>query len=659
MLNVNLANIYEQSFGPGANKDDIWFYTFGVSPNAFPVEYSDGTISAPSAASGFNPWNLLVHSGYREQFWNSSQALVGLTQDIGKLWEPLKGLSANVKFSWDAWNTSEQIRTKTPEQYHATGRDADGNLIFGNPIYAGQKELQYSRTTDGTMTTYMEASLNYSRLFDEKHRVGALFLYNHKIHNRTQENDKFKSLPYKNQGIAGRITYAFKDTYFLEGNMGYNGSENFARGHRFGFFPAVAVGWMVSNEKWFEPLTKTVDLLKFKASHGKVGNQDIGGERRWMFEPTIVNSGSWNYGVSGGAGGTGIRMGDVENLNVSWEEALKTNIGLEISLFNKLKIQADYFREKRTGIFLQRAGLPAIAGLSTIPYTNIGETLNQGVDGTLEYAQSIGQVKVTARGNLTYNRNKLLNNDEPDWQYKYQNKIGKPFGKDGETQPFGLIALGLFKDQEDIDNSPVQEFGEYRVGDIKYQDINGDGRINTYDRVAIGYTNLPEIIYGFGATAEWKGWDINVFFQGVGHTSFFYGGLSMLPFSSGNLERSGINADMYDNVWKTTNTPEQNAAAIYPRLSISGGAGSSNNSQTSTWNLRSGSFLRLKNFEIGYNLPKSVLGKSFIKSFRLYLTGSNLLTFSDFKLWDPEKGNSDGSGYPPAKVVTVGFNANF
>ncbi len=433
MLNVNLANIYEQSFGPGADKDDIWFYTFGVSPNAFPVEYSDGTISAPSAASGFNPWNLLVHSGYREQFWNSSQALVGLTQDIGKLWEPLKGLSANVKFSWDAWNTSEQIRTKTPEQYHATGRDADGNLIFGNPIYAGQKELQYSRTTDGTMTTYMEASLNYSRLFDEKHRVGALFLYNHKIHNRTQENDKFKSLPYKNQGIAGRITYAFKDTYFLEGNMGYNGSENFARGHRFGFFPAVAVGWMVSNEKWFEPLTKTVDLLKFKASHGKVGNQDIGGERRWMFEPTIVNSGSWNYGVSGGAGGTGIRMGDVENLNVSWEEALKTNIGLEISLFNKLKIQADYFREKRTGIFLQRAGLPAIAGLSTIPYTNIGETLNQGVDGTLEYAQSIGQVKVTARGNLTYNRNKLLNNDEPDWQYKYQNKIGKPFGKDGET----------------------------------------------------------------------------------------------------------------------------------------------------------------------------------------------------------------------------------
>lgn len=235
VLNINMANIYEKSFSPGNDKNQIWEYTFNTSPNAFPVEYSDGTISAPSAASGFNPWNLLVHSGYREQFWNSSQALVGLTQDMGKLWEPLKGLTANAKFSWDAYNTTTQIRQKTPTQYHASGRDENGNLIFGNPIYSGNNELGYEKQTDGTMTTYLEASLNYNRLFAEKHRVGALFLYNHKIHNRTQDGDKFKSLPYKNQGIAGRLTYAFKDTYFAEVNVGYNGSENFARGHRFGF----------------------------------------------------------------------------------------------------------------------------------------------------------------------------------------------------------------------------------------------------------------------------------------------------------------------------------------------------------------------------------------------------------------------------------------
>lgn len=660
-LNLNLANIYEKSFGPGFDDDNyMWTCTYLASPNAFPVEYSDGTISAPSSDSGSNPWNMLVHSGYRQQFWNSSQSLVGLTQDIGALWEPLKGLTGNFKFSWDAWNTTIQRRSKEPTQYHATGRDEEGNLIFGPPIRTGSGELSYNIGRDGTMTTYMEASLNYDRLFAEKHRVGALFLYNHKIHTRTQEGDKFKSLPYKNQGIAGRVTYAFNDIYFGEFNMGYNGSENFARGHRFGFFPAGAIGWMVSNEKWFKPLTKVVDMLKLKASYGIVGNDDIGGERRWVYESSIVAGNNWNYGSAGANGGASIHVGDVENLSASWEEAKKMNVGVEFSLFNKLRIQADYFHEKREGIFLQRAGLPAIVGLSVIPYTNIGETKNQGFDGTVEYSQKVGEVFLTGRANFTYNKNELLNNDEPDWQYKYQNRTGKPFGSGGYLQPFGLVALGLFESQEEIDYSPKQTYGEYRVGDIKYQDINGDGKIDSQDEIAMGYTNLPEIVYGFGATAQWKNWDINVFFQGVGRVSLFLDGSSIKsPFSSGNMERAAINEDVYGNVWRPGNTDEQNAEAIYPRLSWSGAAGSSNNGQTSSWWLRNGSFLRLKNFEVGYTLSKGLMNKTFIKSLRFYLSGNNLLTFSQFKLWDPEKGNGDGSGYPPNRVVTIGFNANF
>lgn len=667
-LNVNMANIYEKKMSPSGmgdnwTEDELWGYTITTSPNAFPKEYSDGTIAAPSTDSGYNPWNLLVHSGYREQFWNSSQSLIGLRQDFGALWEPLKGLTGNFKFSWDAWNTSTQRRSKEPTQYHATGRDEAGNLIFGDPIRTGSGELSYSRRTDGTRTTYMEASLNYERLFAEKHRVGALFLYNHKIHNRTQDDDKFKSLPYKNQGIAARGTYAYKDTYFAEFNMGYNGSENFARGHRFGFFPAGAIGWMVSNEKWFEPITKTVDLLKLKASYGIVGNDDIGGSRRWIYESTIVQTGQNNefhYGENGGSAGSGqgIRIGDVENLDVSWEEAHKLNVGIEFSLFNTVKVQADYFHEKRKGIFLERGGLPAIVGITSTPYINIGETVNQGFDGTIEYSQQVGQVFLTARGNLTYNRNKLLNNDEPDWEYKYQNRIGKPFGSGGALQPFGLVALGMFESQEEIDNSPKQTFGEYRVGDLKYQDINGDGQIDEQDKIAIGYTNLPEIIYGFGATAQWKNWDINVFFQGVGHTSFFLSGSTLkTPFNSTNLERGAVNADVYDKVWKTTNTPEQNRVAIYPRMSPGGAI--KNNEQQSTWWMRDGRFLRLKNFEIGYTMPKELMGKTFIKSLRFYLSGNNLLTFSKFKLWDPERGNGDGSGYPPNRIVTFGFNANF
>ena len=671
VINLNLANIYEKSFGPGFGDtdSDIWSYLFMTSPNAFPVEYSDGRLSGPSTDSGYNPWNMLVHSGYREQFWNSAQSLIGVTQDIGALWEPLKGLTANIKFSWDAWNTTLQRRSKSPTFYHARGRAEDGSLIYDDengdgiwePVHTGDETLSYGIGRSGTMTRYVEGSLTYNRLFGE-HRVGALFLYNHKIYTNTQAGSSSASLPYKDQGIAGRLTYAFRDTYFLEVNMGYNGSENFARGHRFGFFPAVALGWMMSSEKWFEPATKVIDMLKWKASYGKVGNDDIGGTRRWVYEPTIVTGGSWYYGQSANQGGSGIRVGEVENLEASWEEALKLNAGVEFSLFNKVRVQADYFREKRQGIFLQRAGLPAIVGVSTVPYVNIGETLNQGFDATVEYMHKVNDdLFITARGNFTFNRNKLINNDEPDWEYRYQNRIGKPFGSGGSTQPFGLIALGLFESEEEIANSPVQNFGEYRVGDIKYQDVNGDGIVDEQDAVAIGYTNLPEITYGFGATAQWKGWDFNLFFQGVARTSFFLSGSSIRsPFSTGNMERAAINEDVYGNVWMSTNTAEQNAGVTYPRLSAgSGGAGSTNNNRASTWWLRDGSFLRLKSMEIGYSLPQHILQKSFIKSLRFYISGNNLLCFSPFKLWDPEKGTSDGSGYPLNRTFSIGFNANF
>ena len=671
VVNFNLANIYEKSFGPGYGDTDadIWSYTFMTSPNAFPVQYSDGKLSGPSSDSGNNPWNMLAHSGYREQFWNSAQSLIGVTQDIGELWKPLKGLTANIKFSWDAWNTTLQRRSKIESFYHARGRAEDGSLIYDRndegiwiPVHTGDENLSFLIGRSGTMTRYLEGSLTYNRVFNEIHRVGALLLYNQKIHTNTQAGSGDDALPYKNQGLAARATYAFKDTYFAEVNLGYNGSENFARGHRFGFFPAVAVGWMMSNEKWFQPATKVIDMLKLKASYGKVGNDDIGGQRRWVYESTIVNSGSWNYGSDGNQGGTGIRIGEVENLNASWEEALKINAGIEFSLFNKIRVQADYFREERSGIFLQRAGLPAIVGVSTIPYVNIGETLNQGFDATVEYTHQVNKdLMLTARGNFTFNRNELLNNDEPDWEYKYQNRIGKPFGSDGSLQPFGLVAIGLFESQEEIDNSPVQNFGEYRVGDIKYQDINGDGQIDSQDQIAIGYTNLPEITYGFGGTAQYKNWDFNIFFQGVARTSFFLNGSSIrTPFSSGNMERAAINEDIYGNVWMSTNTPEQNANVTYPRLSMgSGGAGASNNSQASTWWLRDGSFLRLKSVEIGYSLPKSLLQKSFIKSLRFYAAGNNLLQFSPFKLWDPEKGSTDGSGYPLNRMFSIGFNANF
>ena len=656
-FNVNLANIYESSWGPGATTSDIWGYAFNTSPNAFPVEYSDGTLSAPSAASGSNPWNLLVHSGYREQSWNSAQSLIGVTQKLDMI---TLGLTANIKFSWDASNNTLQVRSKTPPQFHATGRNEDGSLNY-KTIYEGSNNLSYAApVTVSKITTYMEGSLNYTRLFAQKHRIGALFLYNHKIYKLlTAENQK-KSLPYKSQGLAGRLTYAYMDRYFAEFNMGYTGSENFARGHRFGFFPAYAIGWMVSSEKWFEPLTKVVNDLKLKASYGKVGNDDIGASRRWAYEPSVNTVTGWSYGKTANQTGTGYRVGEIENTNVSWEEATKVNAGIELRLFEKLKIQADYFYEERNGIFLARAGLPAIVGLTTTPYVNVGKAKVSGLDGTLEYQQQVGKVLLTGRGNFTFSRNQMLDNDEPDWEYKYQNSIGKPFGRNGAAQRKGFIALGFFESQAEIDNSPKQMFGEYRVGDVKYKDVNGDGKIDTYDQIAIGYTDLPEITYGFGLTAKWKNFDASVFFQGVARTSIYLAGTPLRPFSSDNMDRSAIYEDLYKYSWKTTNTPEQNASAKYPRLSYGAEAGSSNNSQSSTMWLRDRSFLRLKNAEIGYTLPKNWLNKTFIKSFRFYIAGTNLLTFSKFKLWDPELlDTTNGAKYPNNMTVTIGLNANF
>ena len=664
VLSLNVANIYETRVSPGTSTGNIWSWAFSTSPNAVPYQYSDGTISRPSGTNE-NPWNLLVHTGYNESFTNSAQSVIGLTQDFGEVWDSLKGLTANFKFSWDAWNYQAQGRTKTPRQYHATGRDEDGNLIFGDPVVEGSSSLSYSASGSSSMNTYMEASVNYNRLFGS-HRLGAMLLYNHSIKRTTLGGSATTSLPYKNQGIAGRVTYAFRDRYFAEVNVGYNGSENFAPGHRFGFFPAFSAGYMISEEDFWAPIKNTVNMFKFKGSYGKVGNDQIGGDR-WLYLPTVITGNYATIGETGNNGGYGLAIGRPENLNFSWEEETKLNLGVEFELWRELRIMADYFDSHRTGILMLRGGLPGIAGLqntSKLPYVNVGETRNRGVDMSAEWHKQVGDWFFTARGNFTYNRNTLVNNDEPDWKYKYQNRIGKPYGV-GAGQPWGLLAVGLFQSQEEIDNSPVQTFGEYRVGDIKYQDINGDGRIDADDQIYLGYTTLPEITYGFGLNAEYKGFDINVFFQGVDHVNFFLSGSSLTsPFSSTAIERAAVQWDVWDKGWNrlTNNGADMSAAAnaVYPRLAIGSAAGSENNSQTSSWWQRNGAFLRLKNFEVGYSLPKKLLARAgFIQSVRFYISGNNLLTFSPFKLWDPEQGGGQGASYPNNRVYSFGLNANF
>ncbi len=656
VLDVSLANIFEQINEPGHAKSDIWYYGFNTSPNAFPAYYTDDNgdwlaWSGPQQGSGHNPYNALYNSGYNEVFKNSTQASVSLKQDLKDI---VEGLTARVTYSWDAWNYNNIKRYKEVPQFIAQGRDENGNLIL-NQAYVGSNTLGYETGRGGNgangNTNYLEAVINYDKTFGEQHNVSAMAMYNHKIKNLVGVDNNYSSLPYKNQGVAARVTYNYDMRYFVELNAGYNGSENFSPGNRFGLFPAVAAGWMVTNEDFMQSVSGWLSLLKLKASYGIVGNDQIGGSRRFIYNPTISTGldGYEGMGVNGDYNPGGIAVGEVANPNVGWEESEKTNIGIELGFMdNALRLYADFFHEHRSGIFMQRGALPSIAGISTTPWVNVGEMKNQGFDATLEYMQRFGEVEVTAQGNFTFAENEILNNDEPDWEYTYQNRIGESSG-----QPFGLIADGLFVDEADIASSPVQTFGSVRPGDIKYRDINGDARIDASDMVPIGYTSLPEIIYGFGATVAYKGFSLNFLFQGIGNSSIFLGGGTIRPFEGGNVQRSNFNSDLVGNVW-TTQDPDPNAT--YPRMSTVANA---NNSQTSTFWMRNRAYLRLKNAEISYTLPRSLVSKAKLGSARIYIQGLNLLTFSEFKLWDPENGGGEGATYPLNRVFNIGIQLSY
>lgn len=643
VINANLSTIFETKITPGTDVSRIWTTSFTTTPIAFPVKYSDGSFSGASNG-GKNPYNLLTQSGFKKYFWNNPQALIGITQDLADLVTP--GLKVNVKFSWDATTSQNQSFNGSPNTYQATGRDADGNLIY-QQVDVGTNTLSYERGSAANRTTYLEASAVYNRLFKNVHRVGGLLLYN-----QTERVDMFAgnindAIPYRNQGIAGRGTYAYNDRYFAEVNIGYNGSENFSPGKRFGFFPAGALGWMISNEKFFQPLTHIVDGFKIRGSYGIVGNDNIGANKRFIYNGTFNTSNNAYWFGETKTGYAKVSVGDLANPSVSWEKSYKLDVGIELSLFKALKIQVDYFRDHRKGIFLLRDNLSDISGIVNMPYVNIGEVLNRGFDGLLEYNKRIGEVDLSVRANFTFNRNKTLVNSEPDPAYPYMSKIGLPVG-----QPFGYIALGLFETQEEADNA-IPQFGKLRAGDVRYKDVNDDGVINAYDRVPIGYSWLPEISYGFGASMQWKGLNLSFLFQGNAHSSMMLEGNSVYAYAQNDITIAGLYDEIYRNIW-TVDNPNPNAK--YPRGTI--GINTNNNVPSTIWQ-RDVSFLRLKSASIGYTLPKKFTNRLMLSSLQIYCNGLNLLTFTPFKMFDPEIDDQQGAKYPPVRSVSFGINVGF
>jgi len=648
-LGLSLSTQYTTKNAPCTTTNDLYAYTMYVTPVATPTVFSNGMLAIPQESGSVNPYNMLNNTGYRRYNTMVAQSLLSLTQDFSDIITP--GLKANVKFAWDAQNATLLERAMSPVTYYATGRDENGELMLtaANPNGSNYMRLATSDSS-GTTAINFEGSLIYERLFAEDHRVSGMFLYSVRSKSKNRPLNYIDAYPTKNMGIAGRFTYAFRDKYFAEFNFGYNGSENFAPGKRYGFFPSYAVGYMISNEKFWEPLRDKVNILKIRASYGKIGNDEIGGSRRFAYNTTMnTNAGGFLFGDLGQTSLPGYSTGEYGNPDVAWEEATKADVGIELGLFNKIKIQADYFYEKREGIFIQRESTPSVVGTKTAQWVNLGRMKNQGFDMSLEFDHSFNKdFSISARGNFTYNRNKKLYDDKPDQIWKYQNLAGF-----ANNQQFGLIAEGLFESEEDIANWPKQDFGTVRPGDIKYRDVNGDGVVNTFDKVAIGYTLVPEINYGFGASLKWKGIDVSVFFSGVGHVTRIIQGQNLFGASSTILRMGQIFEDVAKNRWTLDN---QNPNAPYPRLSLNK---VDNNQQLSTYWQRDMSFLRLKDAEIGYTLPESMTKKWGLSKIRFYIQGKNLVTFSDFKLWDPEVNANYGNVYPLIRTFAIGANVNF
>lgn len=659
-LGLSLSAQYTTRNMPGhsasANVDDILNWTMLTTPIATPTVFSDGTLAVPSL--GYNPYNMLNHTGYRRTTNIVAQSLMSITQDFSDFVTP--GLKASVKFAWDSDNEVSMRRNMRRIAYYAdpvAGRDEDGKLTY-IPVSDGNDYItldQYNSGRSSWTSINLEAMLNYERQFADAHRVGGMLLYS--LRNRTNnvvvtdgsESPYILSLPYKNTGLAGRLTYSYKDTYFFETNFGYNGSENFAPGNRFGFFPSVAVGYMISNENFMESIRGTLNYLKVRASHGKIGNDQIGGSRRFAYNTTInMDAPGFNFGSSYASVG-GIATAQFGNPNVAWEEATKTDVGLEFGLFSMLRFQMDYFYELREGIYIGRQSTPSVVGENVQQWVNLGQMQNQGVDMSLEFDKRINNdLFISARGNFTYNRNRNLYDDAPTPVWPYQSRAGFVY-----NQNRGLIAEGLFSSEQEIEQWPRQTFNPVQPGDIKYRDINGDGLVDQFDVVSIGYSAVPEINYGFGASVVWKDFDFSVFFTGVGHVTRIIGGANLWGQSSNIIRTGQIYADVAKNRW-TEDNPNPNAP--YPRLQTDK---NSNNEQASTYWLRDMSFLRLKNAEIGYTIPQHITKKAGISTLRVYVQGVNLLTFSKFKLWDPELEANYGNRYPTMRTATIGLNINF
>lgn len=665
-LAVRLTGNFRDYQGPLNGGSDVYRQVMHSDPVLFPAYYpvDDEHVGIQHIMFGnyedgsyINPYANLV-KGYKNYQRSQMIAAVQLEQDLKFI---TKGLSFMTLFNLTRLSEFTVNRQFNPYWYRLDRYDSYTGEYHVNRINEnGTDYLTYSesgKTVKNTM--YSETRLNYNRSFG-KHDVTGLLVFTASESLTANAGSLQLSLPSRNAGLSGRFTYGYDKRYFVEYNFGYNGSERFHKSHRWGFFPSAGLAWMMSNEKWFKPLTKVVSNLKLRYSYGLVGNDNIGSSSNrfyYLSEMSMNNSGlGATFGETRNVSYNGIGVVRYANEAITWEKSYMSNYALELGLFKKLDIIAEYFTEHRTDIFMQRADIPNTMGLQAAVYGNIGQARSKGIDIQADYKQAWASgLWASARANFTYSTGKYDVYEEPTYPESYRQHAGRSI-----RQTWGYIAERLFVDDEDAANSPSQAaFGsQYGGGDIKYTDVNGDGVITNADMVPIGYPTSPEIIYGFGVSLGHKGFDFSVFFQGLGRESFWIDATSAYStkynkYGTAPFVNNGQLLKAYsDSHWSEDN---RDIYALYPRYSA---YENHNNTQVSTWWMRDGSFVRLKQMEFGYTLPQKLTNKIHIDNLRVYFQGNNLLCWSKFKLWDPELAG-EGFNYPIQRTFNIGVNVTF
>lgn len=593
--------------------------------------------------------------GYRDQSKNSMLVSFEVKQNLEKF---LEGLTTRLMFNMNRFSEYNVTRQYYPFYYNIASYDLQRNsykLQRLNPDQ-GTEYIDYNPGQRYINTSmYVEGAIEYNNSFQDVHNLNALFVYTMREEKSGIAENLQLSLPSRNIGLAGRLAYNYDSRYFAELNFGYNGSERFSVNNRWGFFPSVGLAWMVSNEDFFEPMKTVFDQFKLKGTYGMVGNDAIGSyyDRFYYLSQIDMNAGrAVNWGTQLNYNPGGINVERYANDKIGWETAYKTNLGMEISLVNGLSTNIDFFREKRVNILLNRV-IPSTMGVIPAVKANLGEAEGKGVDIELNYEKIVNNdLWFTGRGTFTYATSKAIKWEEPDYsETPWLSHVGQSLG-----QSWGYIAERLFIDEQEVFNSPTQ-FGNYVAGDIKYRDVNGDGKISELDKVPIGHPTTPEINYGFGLTVGFKGIDASFFFQGSARQSFWIDLYNTTPFQDsdaydGRIGQNAVLKAYADSYWSESN---RNPYAFWPRLSNNV---VENNNQMSTWFMQDASFLRLKSVELGYALPANIYKRMGMSNLRLYLSATNLFSLSGFKLWDPEMAGN-GLGYPIQRVVNIGLNVSF